>query len=172
MEEGLLCAMLERRYEDITVSDLCARMGVPRKSFYRYFDSKEDALHALVDHALLDYEGYVPAGQTAVAPSFEKELERYFIYWQSKRPLLDALARSGLSTVLMERSLAQAQRDLPSLQVFMPCASEEEQEQIMMFATGGMMTLMIRWHHMGCRIAPEHMAHTAAQLLSRPLFEG
>ena len=54
----------------------------------------------------------------------------------------------------------------------MPCASEEEQEQIMMFATGGMMTLMIRWHHMGCRIAPEHMAHTAAQLLSRPLFEG
>ena len=42
----------------------------------------------------------------------------------------------------------------------------------MMFATGGMMTLMIRWHHMGCRITPEHMAHTAAQLLSRPLFEG
>ena len=111
MEEGLLCAMLERRYEDITVSDLCARMGVPRKSFYRYFDSKEDALHALVDHALLDYEGYVPAGQTAVAPSFEKELERYFIYWQSKKPLLDALARSGICPRCKFSCPAQARRN-------------------------------------------------------------
>ena len=35
LEEGLLTAMKTKRYEEITISDLCSQMGIPRKSFYR-----------------------------------------------------------------------------------------------------------------------------------------
>ena len=58
LEQGLLDAMIQQHYDSISVSDLCSRMGIPRKSFYRYFSGKEGALHALIDHALLDYENY------------------------------------------------------------------------------------------------------------------
>ena len=58
LEEGLLAAMRTKRYEEITISDLCDQMGIPRKSFYRYFSGKDGALHALIDHALLDYESF------------------------------------------------------------------------------------------------------------------
>ena len=47
LEQGLLLAMKTKRYEEITISDLCDQMGIPRKSFYRYFSSKDGALHAL-----------------------------------------------------------------------------------------------------------------------------
>ena len=44
LEQGLLQLMLRKNYEDISVSDLCEHMALPRKSFYRYFSSKDGAL--------------------------------------------------------------------------------------------------------------------------------
>ena len=55
LEQGLLQVMSTSRYEDINVSGLCQKMGIPRKSFYRYFSSKDGALHALIDHTLMEY---------------------------------------------------------------------------------------------------------------------
>ena len=40
LEEGLLPAMKTKRYEEITISDLCSQMEIPRKSFYRYFPAR------------------------------------------------------------------------------------------------------------------------------------
>ena len=56
LELGLLQAMLEQHYEEVSVSDLCDRMQIPRKSFYRYFSGKDGALHALIDHTLLEFQ--------------------------------------------------------------------------------------------------------------------
>ena len=56
LEQGLLAAMSVQNYEEITISDLCKKMNIPRKSFYRYFTSKEGALHALLDHTILEFE--------------------------------------------------------------------------------------------------------------------
>ena len=55
LEAGLMNIMLHHQYENISVSDLCENMGIPRKAFYRYFSSKEGALYALIDHSLLDF---------------------------------------------------------------------------------------------------------------------
>ena len=55
MEKGLLDMMKYKQFEEISVSDLCDRLNIPRKSFYRYFSSKEGALHALLAHTLLEF---------------------------------------------------------------------------------------------------------------------
>ena len=49
LEEGLLKTMSVHHYDDISVSDLCQQMDIPRKSFYRYFSSKDGALFALIE---------------------------------------------------------------------------------------------------------------------------
>ena len=41
IEDTLLSEMAVRRYEGISVSDLCQKSAIPRKAFYRYFSSKE-----------------------------------------------------------------------------------------------------------------------------------
>ena len=40
LERGLLKMMKHRRFEEISVSDLCDQMQLPRKSFYRYFSAR------------------------------------------------------------------------------------------------------------------------------------
>ncbi len=55
LEQGLLEIMATRRYEDITIMELCSWLDIPRKAFYRYFSSKEGAIYALIDHTLMDF---------------------------------------------------------------------------------------------------------------------
>ena len=48
----LLSMMKKQKYHDITVTSLCKEMGIPRKTFYRYFDSLEDVLFMIIDDTL------------------------------------------------------------------------------------------------------------------------
>ena len=95
LEEGLLTAMRTKRYEEITISDLCDQMGIPRKSFYRYFSGKDGALHALIDHTLLDFEQYSGILVGSSPTNIHKELRRFFEFWQQHRQLLEALGAAA-----------------------------------------------------------------------------
>ena len=65
IEGKLLALMWQKHFDDISITELCEFVGMPRKSFYRYFDSKEDALEALIDHTLGEYTGFNRAGASA-----------------------------------------------------------------------------------------------------------
>ena len=77
---GLLEMMRKEHYEDITVSSFCEQMNIPRKSFYRYFSSKEGALYALLDNAVMDFQGEV---FTDDANATQETLTRFFTYWKN-----------------------------------------------------------------------------------------
>jgi AcrR family transcriptional regulator len=54
LEQGFLELLRSQSYDKLTLTELCRRLNVPRKSFYRYFPTKEDCLLALIDHTLAD----------------------------------------------------------------------------------------------------------------------
>ena len=159
LEKGLLEAMTQQRFDDISISDLCDRMGIPRKSFYRYFSGKEGALHALLDH-------------TGSGRSVRRDLETFFCFWLERRNLLDALARSNLSGMLIERSVAYAVTDDVLPIRFLAKDSRSMQRQITMFAVCGLMSMVMTWHHEDFQTSPQVLADAAARMLSQPLFPG
>lgn len=170
LEQGLLEMMLRKNFEEISVSDLCDDLEIPRKSFYRYFSSKEGALHALVDHAILDYNSYV-----LPVDAFEKHtplqvMERVFTYWKNNSRLLDALAKSGLSGVLIERTVANSERELV-VNRFMPEDEIVVRRYGVTYSVCGMMMMMVRWHHEGFQQSVEQMAQIALRLMNEPLLE-
>ena len=59
IELAFLNLMETTAYEDISVTLLCQSIDIPRKAFYRYFDTKEDALHALIDHTLNECDAII-----------------------------------------------------------------------------------------------------------------
>lgn len=59
--------MAERRYDEITVRDLCERADVGRSTFYGHYDSKEDLLFSGFDEWL--FELVEPGPEGAAAPS-------------------------------------------------------------------------------------------------------
>lgn len=170
LEIGLMEAMANHHYDEISVSDLCDRMQVPRKSFYRYFSGKDGALHALIDHTLLEYEGVIlePVSPKGAA---QVQLENFFLFWKRQKPLLDALERSGLSGVLIERAISLAVNDNGVISHFQSKQEKLEREHATMFAVCGLMSMMLQWHHDGYPSTAKQMALIAVRILTQPLYQ-
>ena len=168
LEKGLLDMMKYKQFEEISVSDLCDRLHIPRKSFYRYFSSKEGALHALLDHKLLEfYDTGSIEGLQGGTP--EGDLERLFHFWKERQNLIDAMLRSNLSGMLVERavSLAKQEELMPG---YVKDWERIVQDISMSFVVCGLISMVIQWHKDGYRIPVEKMAQTAVAMLSRPLI--
>ena len=167
LEQGLLKAMQQHSYEEISISELCQSMAVPRKSFYRYFSSKDGALYALIDHTLMEYETF--ARETGVR-TLHKDLERFFRFWQQNSALVSALERSGLSGLLVQRAVAYSLNDVVSTIRFMADEVREMKNQVMTFAVCGLLAMMLQWYQEGYKTSAREMAEMAQRLLTQPLF--
>ena len=168
LELGLQQLMLTKRYEDITISDLCDRLQVPRKSFYRYFSGKDGALFALMDHTMLEFYDLNFHSKDSRNPA--GDLENYFTFWYDHRNFLEALERSHLSGILVERAttLAQKERLIPDRILNWPM---NLQNLALSFAVCGLMSMVIQWHYQGYRVSPTEMAQMATVLLTQPLIQ-
>lgn len=168
LEQGLLEMMKHHRFEEISVSELCDRLNLPRKSFYRYFSSKEGALFALLDHTLLEfYDTGSLEGLRGGSPV--QDLERFFAFWQKHRDLIEAMLRSNLSGMLVERAVNLAKREqlMPG---YVKMWEDTLKDVAMSFAVCGLMSMVLQWHKEGYRIPTEQMAGVAVVMLSKPLI--
>ena len=170
LELGLLQAMLSRSYEDISVSDLCDQMDIPRKSFYRYFSSKDGCLYALLDHTMMEFFE-AGAGAFGLTPGTALgDLDRFFTFWRERWELLDALQRNSLCGILVERAtlLARRERLMPG---YIRAWTPELQELAMSFAVSGLLSMVIQWHAQGFHTPPSEMTRIAVTILTKPLIQ-
>ena len=170
LEAGLLKMMQTTRYEDISVSDLCDQLQVPRKSFYRYFASKDGALHALLDHTLMEFEHFTNRYERDHRRTVHLDLESFFQFWVVHRDLLDALTHSGITGMLIERAIAYALTEEIMPRRFLPGDNSEMQRRITTFGVCGLMSMVLTWHSEEYLTSAEEMSRIAVRMLSQPLF--
>ena len=170
LEQGLLEAMKTSRYDEISICDLCDRMEIPRKSFYRYFNGKDGALQALIDHTLMEFENYAISHRQGKARTIYLDMESFFQFWLEKQSLLDALERSGLSGLLVNRAVAFALTDDVLPVRFLPHDSRAMQRHVTMFGVCGLMSMALNWHENGYEQSVSEMARIAVRMISQPLF--
>ena len=114
-EAAMLELMKDRLFEEISISELCRYSGLSRKTFYRLYEAKADVIYGMIDHALLDFESFTENSLSGSGPA-EQEMERMFSYWFHQRRLLDALQKSGLSGVLVNRAIGHLQKSIEYIQ--------------------------------------------------------
>ena len=170
LEQGLLQTMLKQQYEQISVTDLCQQMNIPRKAFYRYFDSKDGALYSLLDHAIMDFDRYSTADNLRQIRDAKIYMEKVFHYWIQNKDLLDALSRSNLSGILVLRAVEYA-KEMNSLPFFLANMDKHLRNYGTLFGVCGLMTIIVQWHHDGYVPSVEEMAEISIRLLSNPLFK-
>lgn len=170
LEQGLLEMMRYCRYEEISVSDLCDRFDVPRKSFYRYFSSKDGCLYALLDHTMMDFFDTAVGSSGTIPGTQIGDLDRYFAFWQQHGVLLEALQRNGLAGVLVERAMALALRErlMPG---YLRDSSPEVQQMALSFAVCGLISMVIQWYSQGFKIPATEMTKIAVSILTKPLIQ-
>ena len=170
IEKCFLEMLKEKNYEDITISEICIRMNMPRKAFYRYFDAKDDVLSAMLDHSMSEYSGFTVDRSGETKRSLEAELEEYFKFWYQRRDMLTALDNSGMIGALIERTINYPVRDRIITNKFLPNDTEVVRERVFKFAFAGLVYIMIEWYRKGFDLTTREMAKIACRLLRSPLF--
>ena len=165
LEKGLMKLMQKTRFEDITVSSLCAYVKVPRNSFYRYFSNKEDVLLALIDHTLMEANDHTLAKWSGCPHLDLAVMENFFVYWKKNHNFLEAITKNGRSWLIVERSIHLQEPKQPHPEESID-AQGFAQEQTRYILTYGMMSILLRWHSCGYPAEPKEMAKVAFNMLS------
>ena len=158
IEEGLQKLMLVKRFEDITVSELCQSLSLSRRSFYRYFTDLDDVLDSLMHHTFQDF---------GISDQYlgMEELEQNYALWIAHKELLDALAKSGLSSRLMKYALIYTNPEH-----IYECSGSEFRKEMHLFLIGGLVFMIIAWHAEGFPRSAREMAQISYRMLTEPVL--
>ena len=163
LERGFLEALLCQPYSKIALTELCRQLSVPRKTFYRYFPTKEDCLLSLIDHTLSDCNDIALGGWNGETALDRSALLRFFTYWRNHSAFLDAMKDNGLHHLLLDRTTVIVDR------MKEPCQeSSFARDQVEYFIAHGLMSTVLRWHSFGFPDSPEAMADVFSKLLISP----
>lgn len=161
LERGLLEAMRRQPYHRITLTQLCNELDIPRKSFYRYFPTREDCLLALMDHTLSDCNEIVMRGWDG-SRELDRDVQlRFFTYWREHSVFLDAVRDNDLSGLLLDRTTVIVDKMKENR-----TSGSFARDQVEYFVAHGLMTTVLRWHQSGYPDSPENMAEVFGKLLS------
>ena len=155
LEQCLLEQMSSVPYSQITVSDICDRAGLSRKSFYRYFGSKEGCLTALIDHTIIDGASFYLSDQWQ--QSHRSVCERFFLYWHEHAALLDALTRNEQRMLFCQRLMNHAFQEEHEIRALLG-KSQNASYGRLTFMISGILGMLLSWHHQGFSLAAEEMA--------------
>lgn len=165
-EQCLLDLMQTVPYVQITIGDLCDKVGLSRKSFYRYFGSKDGCLYALIDHSIMDFSSlYLPDVMTPL----QEVYEHYFNYWKQLHPLLDALCRNQLTPCLFERTVlcvTEEEHELRNL--LRDSGRQDDSYEQLLFMICGLTGVLLNWHATGFQKPAHQMAATVERLMRQP----
>ena len=163
LEQCLLELMADIPYANITVGQICDTAGLSRKSFYRYFDSKDGCLQALVDHAIMDVSSYCIAdsAEDFSDPDFCVHI---FEYWQRQTALLDALTANGVTLLLLQRIIHYILTEELDYARYMGIPQNSLMEHVV-FTVSGVMGLVLTWHHEGYAKTARQMGELLYQMI-------
>lgn len=93
--ESLLILMNNKKYEDITITDIARKAGVTRITFYRNFKDKEDIIKQYLHKTISKYEWNDKLDTTY----------QIFDFFNKNKKVIDLLYKSNLQILLIDNIL-------------------------------------------------------------------
>lgn len=151
--EALILLMAEKRYEEITVTEIADRALLSRRTFYRMFKSKEEMLE---QYFQLLYEQYTECFDLETNLSYVHIVEVYFTFWEQHIDFLKILNKNHLLFILIEKY----NDFLPVIykEVRGEDADNAELEYTLRFSSGGLWNVLSKWLEHDPRESPQKMA--------------
>ena len=170
LENSLLKLLDSKRFSEITVKDICQEADIPRRTFYHYFECREDVLDSLVDNLMMDCYTEVQFDVFSGVEVMEESFVRMFCFWQGEnRRKLDALIRNHLEA----RLLSHASKWIETEQIgfFRDDVLDPKLAEIgMMVGISDFFSLLFYWSRNHYQETPEQMARYAVWVLPRAPF--
>lgn len=101
MARGSLVRSTKKALRNISVAELSEHAQIARRTFYRYYHSKEEVLTNYLDRLIQDY---IIELQTEKLTNFEDLVNLFFQYWSQYAEPLKILQDSNLLVLILQRS--------------------------------------------------------------------
>ncbi len=152
--DALIALIHEKGYRHITITELCERAGVARRTFYRNFDTVEDVLRYLGGTTI---EAFSREMARHAEESYYEILVAFFSFWQEYEAVFALFAGNNLTHILFAeyiKSLAQ----MPFLCEPIPFSTPRAGAYWQAYTAGGLWSMLM--YHFGAdeSFQPEEFA--------------
>ena len=101
LEEALFDLLATKKsLQNISIAELSEHAQIARRTFYRYYHSKEEVLTNYLDRLILDY---ISKLQTEKLTNFEDLVNLFFQYWSQYTEPLKILQDANLLVFILQR---------------------------------------------------------------------
>lgn len=164
LTDALLTFMAEKSYEQISVTEICTRADLSRRTFYRLYKSKEDILKKYAESLC---QSYFERFKNQDDLSLTNVANIFFSFWKMQENFLLLLYRENLIYIL----LFQFNKLLPSVYInykahLLHTRDEKNIEYVAFYNAGGFWNLLINWLEDGCEKTPEEMSAIVNEVLN------
>lgn len=165
---AFLALLQERPYAQITITDLCARAGVSRRTFYRNFESLTGVLDRIADDLYQEFlrsdpgpGGTVPEHLLCLFTFVRRHSDLFVALYQNDLfiPLYRYYRRYSREVLLRLGQRSHSSTGEPER---MPTAESDER---IAFITGGLTAVLADWISRGCADSCEKMAARTTRIL-------
>ena len=162
--QALMDLIQEKRYDSITIQDICDRANVGRSTFYAHYQDKDDLLVSHFQHVMENLDGQIQRRDGQLVFSITPLLQHV----QQYHHLYRALVSSGGFEVLLRAGQkqwsAQIQTHLAALSAD-GHRSDIPPEVIAMYLAGVVQTMLVWWLAHKMPYSPEKMDEMFQQLV-------
>ena len=164
----LLDMITKENFEDITITELCQRAGVPRNTFYRYFANKEAVLRYLLEDSLREV-------LQKVVQTYHTSQEREMIYhianwlrFYKEQEQVWALFDDKLHGILIGQVVAHYGSLLDPINKL---DFRNQQTKGIIFYAYGMQGILDVWRHFGYEQSEEEVAVQLYNIIRNPIMD-
>lgn len=158
--DALLDLLEERSFSQITVTQICDRAGICRQTWYRNYHTKEDALCAVMEETLENYQKAFPFTE-----DLQKNVTDLFLHMPFSKTFLRCIEEQHLGSLVfqalgasirssMQRSAFRHLLDNPAYDAYLKD-----------FIAGTILSILMTWARDGFKESREELAGIAGRLL-------
>lgn len=152
--DAMLELLQEKPYSNITITEICDKAGLVRKTFYRHFTSKESVLIAIIDLMFEEFYEYIKAQNFG---PYEMPFV-YFTHWKKHKDFLNILIQNQLFALLNDQYVHYLEVMDHLVGTRREYQNEIEKEYMRTMMAGGLWSILKKWMIRGCIETPEEMA--------------
>lgn len=130
IEKALAILLKNKRFNEISVSEICQKAGVSRNAYYRNFDSKSDVLQAYLDSTAAEFFS------SADKSNYEAYYLNLFEHIEKYREFILLLHRDNLDYMLY---------NIFQKNSFNPIDGPETEKTESVFSAGGVFFVLMEW---------------------------
>lgn len=153
--------------EQITITELSIASDIPRKGFYRYFDSIDDVVNFILEKNIQEENEYISRTGVSIDATPREYLIVWLRFWKEKADVMRLFQDRRIHSAMVRHAMRHMDPESASIQ------QVSMAEPIMvrnLFASYGTMALLEIWNRDNYQITEEAMADFMLVLLTQPLF--